>query len=476
MTQYAQYPAVTISSIPLPVGAATAAKQDTGNASLASIDGKTPTVGQKTMAASSPVVIASDQSAVPVSAASLPLPTGASTSALQTTGNTSLASIDSKTPSFGQAIMTLSSPVVIASDQSTIPVSASTLPLPAGAATSALQTTGNTSLSSIDGKTPTVGQKTMAASSPVVIASDQTAVAISAASLPLPTGAATETTLAAASAKLPATLGQKTMTASLAVVVASDQTAVPISAASLPLPTGAATETTLAAASAKLPATLGQKAMTASLAVVIASDQSAVPVSGTVTANAGTGTFAVSAVSLPLPSGASTSAKQPALGTAGSASADVITVQGIASMTALKVDGSAVTQPVSGTVSAAQSGTWTVQPGNTANTTAWLVDQTTATATFQDGNIAGTSLTGSFATVITTGGILKNVTLRNSCDKAVVVSLDGGSTTAYILDSGDYISVDLKSLGLKIATSVALQAKHNGSTPTSGSIRINGVY
>ena len=38
------------------------------------------------------------------------------------------------------------------------------------------------------------------------------------------------------------------------------------------------------------------------------------------------------------------------------------------------VDGSGVTQPVSGTVSAAQSGVWTVQPGNTANTTAWKVD------------------------------------------------------------------------------------------------------
>jgi hypothetical protein len=32
------------------------------------------------------------------------------------------------------------------------------------------------------------------------------------------------------------------------------------------------------------------------------------------------------------------------------------------------------TQPVSGTVAATQSGTWTVQPGNTANTTAWLID------------------------------------------------------------------------------------------------------
>lgn len=55
----------------------------------------------------------------------------------------------------------------------------------------------------------------------------------------------------------------------------------------------------------------------------------------------------VTAASLPLPAGAATAAKQPALGTAGTASADVITVQGVASMTALKVDGSGVTQPVS---------------------------------------------------------------------------------------------------------------------------------
>src|SRR5258708_4544751 len=76
----------------------------------------------------------------------------------------------------------------------------------------------------------------------------------------------------------------------------------------------------------------GQATMANSAPVVIASDQSAV---------------AVSAGSLPLPSGAATSAKQPALGTAGPASADVITVPSITSMIALKVDGSAVTQPIS---------------------------------------------------------------------------------------------------------------------------------
>lgn len=48
-------------------------------------------------------------------------------------------------------------------------------------------------------------------------------------------------------------------------------------------------------------------------------------------------TVTVSAASLPLPTGASTAAKQPALGTAGASSADVLSVQGIASGTAMAV-------------------------------------------------------------------------------------------------------------------------------------------
>lgn len=46
------------------------------------------------------------------------------------------------------------------------------LPLPAGASTSAAQTTGNNSLSSIDGKTPALGQAASAASVPVVLPTD----------------------------------------------------------------------------------------------------------------------------------------------------------------------------------------------------------------------------------------------------------------------------------------------------------------
>jgi len=83
---------------------------------------------------------------IAVTAASLPLPSGASTSALQTTGNSSLSSIDTKTP----ALVTGRVPV----DGSAVtqPISAAGLPLPSGASTSALQTTGNNTLSDIDTK------------------------------------------------------------------------------------------------------------------------------------------------------------------------------------------------------------------------------------------------------------------------------------------------------------------------------------
>lgn len=86
--------------------------------------------------------------------------------------------------------------------------------------------------------------------------------------------------------RMPASLGSKTSASSLPVVIASDQVAVAV--------TGTVTTSPPANASTNLSQvggsaiSEGQKVMTASLPVVIASDQSAVPVSGTVTANAGT--------------------------------------------------------------------------------------------------------------------------------------------------------------------------------------------
>lgn len=79
-------------TISLPTGAATAAAQATGNASLASIDTKLS--GTLTVAAHA--VTQSGTWNIGNITGTISLPTGASTAALQTTGNTSLASIDTK--------------------------------------------------------------------------------------------------------------------------------------------------------------------------------------------------------------------------------------------------------------------------------------------------------------------------------------------------------------------------------------------
>jgi hypothetical protein len=151
---------------------------------LAAMSAKLPaTLGQKAMTASMAVVIASDQSAVPVSAASLPLPSGAATEAKQDTGNTSLTSIDGKLPALGQALAAASVPVVLTAAQistltplSTVAATQSgtwnitnvsgTVSLPTGASTEA-------TLSTLNGKVPSLGQALDAASVPVVLTAAQ---------------------------------------------------------------------------------------------------------------------------------------------------------------------------------------------------------------------------------------------------------------------------------------------------------------
>jgi hypothetical protein len=204
-TNAASGPNVAVSSSVLPTGASTSALQTTGNTSLASIDSKTPALGQQLAAASQPVVLTAaqlttltplstvtvtqatgtnlhtvvDSSALPTGAATsanqsteitalqaiqanqtngtqvVLLPTGAATSSLQTTGNGSLATIATNTTGVSTAALQTSgnsSLTTIASNQTngtqTTQISG-TVPLPTGASTSALQTTGNTSLASV---------------------------------------------------------------------------------------------------------------------------------------------------------------------------------------------------------------------------------------------------------------------------------------------------------------------------------------
>lgn len=203
----------------------------------------------------------------------------------------------------------------------------------------------------------------------------------------------------------------------------------PVSAASLPLPSGASTlaeqqtqttalqllddtvATTAAAITAKGVAISGTDG---TLARVVKTDAAGelqvdvltmptVTVTGTVTANAGSGTQAVSAASLPLPTGASTLAEQQTQTTAlqliddsVATVAAAITTKGVAAVGTDGTNARIVKTDAAGelqvdvltmpTVNAAQSGTWTVQPGNTANTTPWLasIHDGTTKATVRD--------------------------------------------------------------------------------------------
>jgi len=144
---------------------------------------------------------------------SLPLPTGASTAALQTSGNASLTSINTKLPSLdgGYVPVTIKNSSIEISNDAGNPVPVS------GTFWQATQPVSGTFWQATQPVSGTFWQATQ----PVSGTFWQATQPVSAVSLPLPTGAATESTLSALSAKFSA-LGQKTMSASVPVVLASN--------------------------------------------------------------------------------------------------------------------------------------------------------------------------------------------------------------------------------------------------------------
>jgi hypothetical protein len=318
-----------VSSTGIPVGAATAVKQDVGNASLASIDSKTPAlVGGKVpvdvSSISGTVEITNDVgNAIPISAASLPLPTGAATSADQVTANASLSSIDSKLGALGQNSMANSASVAIASDQTAIPVSAAALPLPTGAAT-------ESTLSILNTKVPanlTVSSTRLLVDNSGVTQPVSGSVSVS--NLPatqdveivasIPAGTNNIGDVDVASLPISYNAGA-TDAQTQRVIIASDQSAIPISGTITASITGVSTEakqdvgnTSLSSIDSKIPSlTLGGR-----LPVDIGGNGSITVTSGTITVqnevevNNDVGNpIPVSALSLPLPTGAATSANQ----------------------------------------------------------------------------------------------------------------------------------------------------------------------
>jgi len=126
-------------NVPLPVGSNRVGKVTIrDSADAADIDplaestftGRINTQGQKTMAASTPVVLPSDQSAIPV------------TATLSGTGDVNLVQVAGTATSVGSGALDAGTQrVVLPTDQPAVPISAASLPLPSGAATAANQAT-----------------------------------------------------------------------------------------------------------------------------------------------------------------------------------------------------------------------------------------------------------------------------------------------------------------------------------------------
>lgn len=188
---------VSLAAVPLPTGASTEASltslisiENASGIRLSSLDTKSPNLGQALMANSVPMVIASNQTAFPVTtngltdtqlrATSVPVSGPLTDTQLRAAAVPVSGSFFPATqPVSGTVAVTQStSPWVVDGSATTQPISAAALPLPTGASTSANQTSQQSSLTSIDGKTPALGQAAMVGSSPVVIASNQTAIPV----------------------------------------------------------------------------------------------------------------------------------------------------------------------------------------------------------------------------------------------------------------------------------------------------------
>lgn len=200
---------ISAASLPLPTGAAT-------ESTLSFLNGKIPTSpSQEHTTAGSPTsvristgaafvdptqiraltssdVVTAILAGIPnVSVSSSVLPTGAATSANQTTANTSLSAIQTSVASTAASAASIDSKITTTGNGIKIDIQASILPT--GASTSGLQTSGNSSLSSIlsaldvnlstrssestlsaiNNKTPALGQSLAASSTPVVLTAAQ---------------------------------------------------------------------------------------------------------------------------------------------------------------------------------------------------------------------------------------------------------------------------------------------------------------
>lgn len=287
---------------------------------------------------------------------------------------------------------------------------------------------------------------------------------ISAASLPLPTGASTEATLASLNGKVTAVnTGAVTISAALPagtnvighVIADSGSTTTVTGNVAVVQPTGTNLHTVVDSGTVTLSGT-----STISGTVAVSNFPATQPVSGTITANAGAGTFAVSAVSLPLPAGASTSAlqtasntslssidgKTPALGQAlAAASVPVV-------LTAAQIT----------TLTPLTSITVTQATGANLHT---VVDSGTIT-------LSGTSpVSGTvIANIGTTGGLALDATLTGGAQKTKLV--DGAGTNLATISAAGALKIDGSAATQPVSGSVSV-SNFPATQPVSGTVTAN---
>jgi hypothetical protein len=203
------------------------------------------------------------------------------------------------------------------------------------------------------------------------------------------------------------------------------------------------------------------------------------------------GNVQVDVVASALPSGAATLAEQQTQTT--HLAAIETAVEGTLTVQATNLDIRDLTS-ASDSVAAVQSGTWTVDLDAAATVSVENLPTTVDTnagapgastprvavaaanlAYYSKGKIAGSSLTGSYATLLDPTADLRILAFLNSCNDTILVSLDGGTTDSLELEAGESITLDLGQNGLKFSSAVNISAKHNGAAPTAGSIRVTGI-
>jgi hypothetical protein len=257
--------------------------------------------------------------------------------------------------------------------------------------------------------------------------------------------------------------------------------------------------------------------VTASNALKVDGSAVTQPVSGTVTANAGTGTFTTQDTSSLVDNNAFTDGTSRVLpagyyfdevaGTAltendiaaariDSKRAQVLVIEdattrgqraSVSAAGAVKVDGSAVTQPVSGTVAATQSGTWTVQPGNTANTTPWLttINQGGNSATVTASNalkVDGSAVTQPVSGTVTSNQGTAN-TLANAWSIKITdttngpVAVKAASTAAVATDAALVVAVSpnntvtvVQSTAANLRSQTSSESNTGAAVPTQASM------